>query len=177
MLVGARASRPTIIFQIMPSVSVKNNLFLFPLALIAGYLIAWNNLSVLAVLAGLAFFWFILERFESALVLLVFYLPFQIALNLGAGFDLASGRVLILLFFLVWLLRSLKDKKLVIDFSLETLLFTLFFLLAAFSLLWPFEMDRAVRKILVFASVLISSSFPAILSSGRPFLRWPRSFW
>lgn len=132
---------------------IKNNLTIIPLALLAGFLIALNNLSVLALIFAFVSFWFILEKFESALVLLVFYIPFQIALNVASGFDLASGRILILLFFGVWLGRSLKDKRLEIDFSLETLLLTSFLVCAAFSLLQPFEMDRALRKMLVFLSV------------------------
>jgi len=132
---------------------IKNNLFVFPLAFIAGFLIAFNNLFVLVILASFIFFWFILERFESALVLLIFYLPFQIALNIAAGFDVASGRVFILLLFAVWIFRSLKNKKLEIDFSLETLLLSIFLLFAIFSLGQSFEMDRAIRKILVFLSV------------------------
>lgn len=130
-----------------------NNIIIPLLALVAGFLIALNNLSVLLLLAAFIFFWFILENFESALVLFIFYIPFQIALNVASGFDLASGRVLILLFFAVWIFRSLKNKKLEIDFSLETMLISSFLFLATLSLLQSFEMDRAIRKILVFFSV------------------------
>lgn len=137
----------------MSPVLVKGNLYFFPFALLAGYLVAQSSFAVLLLLAALAAFWFVLERFELALVLLVFYLPFQVALNLSAGFDVASGRVLILFFFAIWIFRSLKDKELRIDFSLETLFFSAFLFFAVFSLLQPFEMDRAVRKILVFLSV------------------------
>lgn len=129
------------------------NLAIPLLALIAGFLIALNNLSVLLLLAAFIFFWFVLENFERALVLFIFYIPFQVALNVASGFDLASGRVLILLFFAVWIFRSLKNKKLEIDFSLETMLLSLFLFLAMFSLFQSFEMDRAIRKILVFFSV------------------------
>ncbi|MDD3006601.1 MAG: O-antigen ligase family protein [Candidatus Pacebacteria bacterium] len=132
---------------------IKNNLIIVSLSLIAGFLIAVNNLSMFFILFSFVFFWFVLERFESSLVLLVFYLPFQVALNVAAGFDLASGRVFILFLFMVWIFRSLKNKKLEIDFSLETLLLTLFLFFAIFSLSQSFEMDRAIRKILVFLSV------------------------
>lgn len=132
---------------------IKDNLAFFPLALVAGFLIAVNNLSVLFILFSLAALWFVLENFESSLLLLVLYLPFQVALNVSAGFDIASGRVLILLLFAVWTFRSLKNKKLEIDFSLETLLLVTFLSCAIFSLLQSFEMDRALRKILVFLSV------------------------
>ena len=132
---------------------VKNNLAVLSLALVAGFLIAVNNLSVFIILFSLSALWFVLEKFESALVLLVFYLPFQLAFNVASGFDLASGRVFILLFFMVWIFRSLKNKKLEIDLSLETLLLVLFLFFAVLSLGQSFEMDRALRKILVFLSV------------------------
>ncbi len=132
---------------------VKKNLFLFPLAILAGYLVVLDGLALFIVLAALAAFWFVLERFEAALVLLVFYLPFQIALNPAPGFDVASGRVLILLLSGAWVMRSLKNKRFKIDFSLETLLLSAFLLLSALSLFQSFETDRAVRKILVFLSV------------------------
>lgn len=132
---------------------VKNNIATLSLSLVAGLLIAVNNLSVLFLVFSFIFFWFVLENFESSLLLLVLYLPFQVALNVSAGFDIASGRVLILLLFAVWIFRSLKNKKLEIDFSLETLLLVTFLSCAIFSLLQSFEMDRALRKILVFLSV------------------------
>jgi len=137
----------------MPVDFIKSNALILSLALIAGFLVAVNHLSVFFILFSLAALWLVLEKFESSLVLLVFYLPFQIALNVASGFDLASGRVFILLFFAVWIFRSLKNKKLEIDFSLTTLLLILFLFCAVFSLLQSVEMDRAVRKILVFLSV------------------------
>jgi len=137
----------------MPVDFIKSNALILFLALIAGFLVAVNHLSVFFILFSLAALWLVLEKFESSLVLLVFYLPFQIALNVASGFDLASGRVFILLFFAVWIFRSLKNKKLEIDFSLTTLLLILFLFCAVFSLLQSVEMDRAVRKILVFLSV------------------------
>jgi O-antigen ligase len=137
----------------MSFASVKKNLPLFIFALFSGYLVSESSFSVLVILAASAAFWFVLERFESALALLVFYLPFQVALNLAAGFDIASGRVLIPLLFGVWAMRSLKDKKIEIDFSLETLLLSAFLFLAVFSFFQVSETDRAVRKILVFLSV------------------------
>jgi len=129
--------------------SIKNNLAIIILALASGFLISLYNFSVAAIVIGLAALWFVLERFEDALLLLIFYLPFQVALNVASGFDVASGRVLILLFFAVWIMRSLRNKKIEIDFSLQTLLITLFLLLATFSWGQAFETDRAMRKLLV----------------------------
>lgn len=120
---------------------------------------------LLGILTGLFGYWllfflilvlmfcFFLEKFDLALLLLIFYLPFQVALNISSGFDVASGRVLILLFFLVWILKSLKDKKLIINFSLQTLLIFIFLFIASISVLWSFEIDRAIRKLLVFYSI------------------------
>ena len=49
----------------------------------------------------------------SLLLFLAAYLPFQIALNLSEGIDLASVRVLVLLAFLLWLAEGLRNKKLI----------------------------------------------------------------
>jgi O-antigen ligase len=131
----------------------KNQLVILLLALAAGFMITVNNLSVLILIAAALFLWLLVENFEAATLLLMFFLPFQFALNLSADFDVASGRVLILLFFALWLLRSLKNKKLEVDFSLQTLLLGLFLLLATTSALHAFDMDRALRKLLVLLSV------------------------
>lgn len=131
----------------------KTNLAILSATLVAGFFIAIYNLSVIFILLLAAFLWFVLERFEDAVLLLIFYLPFQVALNLSAGFDVASGRALILLFFIVWIAKSLKDKKLRIDFSLQTILIFLFLSLAAFSYIWTQETDWALRKLLVLFSV------------------------
>lgn len=127
-------------------------MLIFLLAVFAGFMIYVKSFSVLAIVAAAAFLFFVLENFESALLLLIFYLPFQIALNLAAGFDVASGRVLILFFVVVWFFRSLKNKKLEIDFSLETFLVILFLFFSTFSILQAFDTERALRKILVFYS-------------------------
>lgn len=137
----------------MSSDFVRNNLPILLLALAAGFLIALNSASVLLILIALAGLWLLLDNFEGALMLLVFYLPFQVALNVSSGMDLASGRVLILLFFLIWIFRSLERKKLEIDFSLETMLVVLFLALSVFSYMQVVESDRAIRKLLVLFSV------------------------
>jgi len=46
------------------------------------------------------------------LLILSLYLPFQLALNLAPGIDLASIRILILILFFLWLAQGLKNKKL-----------------------------------------------------------------
>ena len=137
----------------MLSVAVKNNLVFLLLALLAGFLISVENFSVIFLVFLISAVWFFLEKFETALMLLVLYLPFQPALNLSAGFDVASGRVLILALFGVWIFRSLKNRKVEVDFSLETIFLVLFIFLAVFSLGQVLETDRAIRKILVFLSI------------------------
>lgn len=112
--------------------------------------------------AALILVW-VVERFELALILLIFYLPFQLALNLAPGFDVASGRVLILAVFAVWLFKSLKDHRLIINLSLQTVLLIIFLFIASLSLMQSFETERAIRKLLVFYSVfpiyLVITSF------------------
>lgn len=131
----------------------KTSLAILSASLAAGFFIAVFKFSVIFILISAAFLWFALERFEDAVLLLILYLPFQIALNLSAGFDVASGRALIILFFMIWIMRSLKNRKIEIDLSPETLLIAVFLLLSAFSLARSYEMERAIRKILVFCSV------------------------
>lgn len=133
-------------------------------ALAAGFLVSLSPFAMLALLLVLGAGWFAVERFEDAALLLILYLPFQVALNLGAGYDVASGRVLILALFALWLLRSLKDKRIEVDHSLPTVCLLLFLLLSALSTFWAYDADRAGRKLLVFFSVwplyFILTSFP-----------------
>ncbi len=90
---------------------------------------------------------------EIALYLLVAYLPFQVALNLAPDIDLLSGRVLILLFAFVWLIKSFKEKKWP-DFKEQTSAsLILFFIIAGISLLAAAQPDWGGRKLLLFVSV------------------------
>lgn len=131
----------------------KNNLAILFLALAAGFLISVFSFSIIVLVAFFVFLWLCLEKFDDIVLLLILYLPFQVALNVAAGFDVASGRVFILLLFIIWIFRSLKNKKLEIDFSLQTLLMIIFLCLATFSFGRAFETDRALRKLLVLYSV------------------------
>ncbi len=86
------------------------------------------------------------------LILLIFYLPFQVALNPPGGFDLASIRVFILVFFLFWLVK----KKLKISFSfnnLQVLGLFFFLILAGISLLGAQNISWGLRKIIYFLSI------------------------
>jgi O-antigen ligase len=100
------------------------------------------------------------------------YLPFQIALNPAEGVDLASGRVLVVLLLLIWLINGLKNKKLLIPFKIQTLLIISFLFLSAFSLFWAENLDWGVRKLLFLLSVfpvyfVTAGLLPAVIPSER----------
>lgn len=88
------------------------------------------------------------------LLILIGYLPFQIALNPGFGFDLASGRVFIVLLFLFWLIRSLIGKtfKNYLD-SFQSIGLVLFLILAGISILGAENTIWGLRKVLFFLSI------------------------
>ena len=123
------------------------------LAIFAGFMISFYNLLVLFLLASVLFVIISFKYFNQVLFLLILYIPFQIALNISAGIDLASGRVFILYLFAVWIIKSLAEKRFVIRFNLQTLLICLFLFVAIFSMLQAWDADRAFRKILVFLSI------------------------
>jgi len=90
-------------------------------------------------------------------VLLVAYLPFQIALNPRVGFDLASLRVFVVLFFIVCLyggvkskVRSLQKSDLV---NFQILGLFLFLVLICFSLIDAENNFWGLRKIVFFISI------------------------
>lgn len=89
----------------------------------------------------------------NALVLLAFYLPFQVALNPAAGIDLASVRVLVLLLFGGWIAKSLKEKKLFIKADLKTGLIASFLFFNAFSLTVARNQEWSWRKLLFLFSI------------------------
>ncbi|MEA2098344.1 MAG: O-antigen ligase family protein [Patescibacteria group bacterium] len=128
-------------------------LTIFVLAVFSGILISLYNFSVLFILLSVLFISISFKYFNQVLFLLILYIPFQVALNISAGIDLASGRVLILYLFAVWVIKSLAEKKFAIRFSLQTLLILLFLFIAVFSMLQAWDMERAFRKILVFLSI------------------------
>ncbi len=87
------------------------------------------------------------------LLLFCLYLPFQIALNPAEGIDLASGRVFIILLFLIWPIGGLKNKKLFVPFKIQTLLILSFLFISAFSLFWAENLDWGTRKVLFLFSI------------------------
>lgn len=87
------------------------------------------------------------------ILLLLAYLPLQIAINPAAGVDLASIRVLIILIFLFWLAIGLKNKKIIIKNNLQTFLIITFLFLNIFSILVARNSDWSVRKIAFLLSI------------------------
>ncbi|MDP1833835.1 MAG: O-antigen ligase family protein [Candidatus Moranbacteria bacterium] len=96
------------------------------------------------------------------LVLLVLYLPFQLAINPMAGVDLASIRIFILVFFAVWLAQGLKSKNIVIKNSVQSWLVASFLFLNIFSLVAAKNTDWSVRKLLFLFSI-----FPIYFVAGQ----------
>lgn len=89
----------------------------------------------------------------SLLLILSLYLPFQIALNPTSSIDLASIRVFILAIFFIWVIQSLKEKKLIIKSNIQTWLIITFLFLTAFSLFFAQNLDWSIRKSLYLFSV------------------------
>lgn len=123
------------------------------LAVLAGLAVSLYNFSVLIMLALILFTAISFKYFNQVLLLLILYLPFQIALNIMPGVDLASGRVFILCLFAVWIIRSLAEKRFIIKLNLQTLLILAFLFISVFSITQAWDGERAARKILVFLSV------------------------
>jgi len=137
----------------MQSIKHKQYLSIFALAILAGIAVSLYNFSVLAMLAAVIFIIISFKYFNQVLTFLILYLPFQIALNIMPGVDLASGRVFILCLFAIWIIKSLAEKKFIIKLNLQTLLILAFLFIAIFSITQVWNEERAIRKILVFLSV------------------------
>jgi O-antigen ligase len=104
-------------------------------------------------LASILFTIISFKYFNQALIILILYIPFQVALNITSGIDLASGRVLILFLFLVWIIKSLAERRFIVRFSLQTIFILAFLFVAIFSITQAWDGERAIRKVLVFLSV------------------------
>ncbi|MBW6440945.1 O-antigen ligase family protein [Patescibacteria group bacterium] len=163
-------------FQIIKKIKLEY-LGILAAAISAGFLISVYNLSVLFFLTSVLFFLASFKYFKQMVFLLILYIPFQIALNVTAGIDLASGRVLILYLFAVWIVKSLTEKKFIIRFNLQTLFVCAFLILAVFSMGQAQDMGRAIRKILVFLSIfplyfiLTSLEVPSLDKEGSEVLQ------
>lgn len=97
------------------------------------------------------------------LLILIVYFPFQIALNPGFGFDIASSRAFIVLLFLIWVIPKIwlfkRQKKSVWSFvrnqvfGFPAAFLLLFLSLAGLSLVWAENVFWGLRKIIFFLSI------------------------
>jgi len=92
---------------------------------------------------------------DLAVKIFFLYLPFQIALNPVSGVDLASARIFSLLIFVVWLIDSLKKKKLNLPANLTFLLLVSFVFICALSCFFAANPGWGIRKL-----IFILSFFP-----------------
>jgi len=126
--------------------------------LVAGLLLAdlivWSPVYSFFVIAGLSLLIALVWKTRESLIALVFYLPFQIALNVSSGIDLASSRILIASFFIVWIFKSLARKKVEISHSATTSLVLIFTGLAAVSAGFSIDTDRSFLRLLYFLSIV-----------------------
>lgn len=88
------------------------------------------------------------------LLILAFYLPFQLAINPSEGIDLASARVLILALFLIWLARGFARKKLWVAYNAQTMWLVSFVFMCVFSGLMAENKEWFSRKLLFLLSVI-----------------------
>ena len=113
---------------------------------------------------------------EKALLIFIFFLPFQFALHPAENIDLALVRVLALIIFFLWIIRSLLKRRLVLPRPPILFFFTAFLLWASLSFLWAENTAWALRKIafllsffplfLVFFAVLQKPSFRKKILQG-----------
>lgn len=82
------------------------------------------------------------------------YLPFQFALNYSEGFDLASGRIFALVIGVLWIFKSLAQKKLYLPNKLQTFLLFSFIFFSAFSFVFAQNIDWSYRKLLFLLSFI-----------------------
>jgi O-antigen ligase len=118
----------------------------------AAIVISWQFFLI----AFLALIFLIIILFwpEKAFYFLIFYIPFQIALNPIEGIDLASIRILIILLFFAWLLFSLSRKKLFIPSAIQTWLILIFLFIVFLSFCYAPEQERALRKTLFLFNII-----------------------
>jgi len=104
------------------------------------------------------------------LLLLVAYLPFQIALNPRPEIDLASLRLFIILLFGVWLLGSLIAKSwpsLIYFKNIQAVALSLFLILAFFSLFGAENISWGFRKLIFLLSVCPLYILVVVLANNR----------
>lgn len=90
----------------------------------------------------------------NLLLFLSFYLPFQLALNPAEGIDLASGRILIIILFLIWLMNGLKNKRIFLSKKLVASFLAAFLFINILSTVVAKNSEWSTRKLLFFFSVV-----------------------
>lgn len=130
----------------------------FLASIILGFLAVYYSYLPLFAVVSAGIFLIALIRPILAINFLVFYLPFQTALNILPGIDLASIRVLILIVFVAVILFLLTKKRTQYtfeSFSITRFAFFLFLFLlwGAASLFWADNAIWGVRKLAVFISI------------------------
>jgi O-antigen ligase len=110
------------------------------------------------------------------ILLISFFLPFQVALNPAAGVDLASIRVVIIVLFLTWLAGTLKRKKIFLGSGIQPILVLSFLFLSCFSLFFALNADWGLRKLAFLFSIFsIYFIFADIASSEKKIIKIARS--
>lgn len=94
-----------------------------------------------------------MNQLFNILCFFIFFLPFQFALNVAPGFDVASIRVVILTLFAAVILKSLYKRDFFIPLNLQSICLAAFFLINIFSLFFAQNMEFGLRKILFLASI------------------------
>lgn len=105
-------------------------------------------------LAAIIFLVIVFWKTEESLLALVFYLPFQIAFNVSKGIDLASSRVIIVILFLAWVIKSLAKKTLVIPDKLISGFIIVFLGLAILSAFFSINQERSAIRLLYFLNII-----------------------
>lgn len=83
-----------------------------------------------------------------------FLLPFLPALNIAGGFDVASLRVLVLLWFACWMVRRVIRQEPLLPAQPPIILLTMLVALGVFSLVWTNNIEFTLRKSAYFVSLL-----------------------
>lgn len=116
--------------------------------------IVWYPLFFFIFLSGAVLLVVLFFKTEESLMALVFYLPFQIALNITKSVDLASSRFFISALFLVWIIKSLAKKSLDIPNKPITRLILVFLFLASLSAIFSIDQERSFVRLLYFFSII-----------------------
>lgn len=129
------------------------SLLIISISLIIGYLIAYQINYFLISLLFFPFLAIIAWKTEESFLTLIFYLPFQIALNITSNIDLASSRFFIVTLFLVWFFKSLAKRQLKIPHKISTWLIFIFLGLMVFSSIYSLHQNRSMIRLLYFFSL------------------------